>query len=285
MSARNWDNYYQRVDNNGVMWFCPADIKRIAAKYNIDQKSAEFIWRRTEHSVRTYELLDVKDNCAILEVGCGGGSFTAGLLLYNAGKKMTMVAVDYSLVAVENARKKIKALGLEGKCNLQVEDATKLTFPPECFDVVIVPSVIEHIPNQEKAVSEFARVCKNGGLVIVSTDNIFGQISVITLATFIAFAGSLLRKVHLLSKDHTPHTSNTPSEFREKIQKSGLEIETFEFTHFSLPFWRDLLRLIRVLPRSIQMSIFKILSQVEESSRKSKLGVMHGMYIVVARKK
>ena len=48
-------------------------------------------------------------------------------------------------------------------------DATKVPFSDEKFDFVIANHILEHIPNYSKALSEFYRVLKPGGVAILQT--------------------------------------------------------------------------------------------------------------------
>jgi SAM-dependent methyltransferase len=51
-----------------------------------------------------------------------------------------------------------------GAMNVQVRtDVTQLCFPDNCFDVVICNHVLEHVPEDAKALSEVYRVLKRGG--------------------------------------------------------------------------------------------------------------------------
>ena len=54
----------------------------------------------------------------------------------------------------------------------EVMDATCLRFGNGFFDVIISLETIEHLTAYKKMISEFARVVKPGGIVIVSTPNI-----------------------------------------------------------------------------------------------------------------
>jgi len=54
------------------------------------------------------------------------------------------------------------------KCNI---DEEKLPFPANTFDEVFVKSLIEHLKNVGFFLSDVKRVLKNGGKVIVITDN------------------------------------------------------------------------------------------------------------------
>jgi len=56
------------------------------------------------------------------------------------------------------------------------QDITKLTYPDNMFDIVVSTSVIEHLYNQGDwdgdmtAMKEMVRVCKPGGVILLSTD-------------------------------------------------------------------------------------------------------------------
>lgn len=56
------------------------------------------------------------------------------------------------------------------------QDMTKLSYPDNFFDIVISTSVVEHLFNQADgqgdtlAMQEMARVCKPGGILLLSTD-------------------------------------------------------------------------------------------------------------------
>ena len=54
------------------------------------------------------------------------------------------------------------------KIKLSVGSLTSLPFPNETFDLIICSEVIEHIPEDAKAVSELGRVLKKGGTLLLS---------------------------------------------------------------------------------------------------------------------
>ncbi|MCX7967070.1 MAG: class I SAM-dependent methyltransferase [Armatimonadetes bacterium] len=90
----------------------------------------------------------------ILDLGCGtGGSFS---LLKNFG---TVVGLDNSLVAVKFARKRGMKLLLLG-------DAQVLPFEENCFDLVAVLDVLEHLDDDCQALREIWRVLKPNGAVV-----------------------------------------------------------------------------------------------------------------------
>ena len=60
---------------------------------------------------------------------------------------------DYEYMSVD-----ISAPGVQAKT-----DITALCFSDECFDAIICNHVLEHVPNDRKALSELYRVLKHGG--------------------------------------------------------------------------------------------------------------------------
>lgn len=55
--------------------------------------------------------------------------------------------------------------------SLYIANAEELPFPSSSIDKIILIEVIEHIENDEKAISEISRVLKNNGKLILSTPN------------------------------------------------------------------------------------------------------------------
>ncbi|MFP4459969.1 MAG: class I SAM-dependent methyltransferase [Candidatus Zixiibacteriota bacterium] len=50
-------------------------------------------------------------------------------------------------------------------------DGTKLPFDDDTFDYILCSEVLEHVPNRADMISEYARVLKPGGHVIITTPN------------------------------------------------------------------------------------------------------------------
>ena len=90
----------------------------------------------------------------ILDLGCGtGGSFP---LLRNWG---TVVGLDASPIALKFARKR-------GMKHLVLGDAQALPFEENCFDLVAVLDVLEHLGDDCQALKEIWRVLKPKGGVV-----------------------------------------------------------------------------------------------------------------------
>ena len=97
----------------------------------------------------------------LLDAGCGIGVLTR----FFAKRGYEVHAIDLTTSAVEATRQSLEALGLQAEVKLG--NVEQLAFPDNCFDYVVSNGVIHHTPDTEKAVGEFYRVLKPGGLASV----------------------------------------------------------------------------------------------------------------------
>ncbi|RKD93305.1 methyltransferase domain-containing protein [Halopiger aswanensis] len=131
-----------------------------------------FIWTE-EMRADALELLDLEDDMTVLDVGCGTGFATEGLLEHVD----EVYALDQSEHQLEQAYAKF------GKRAPPVHfhrgDAERLPFATDTFDVVWSSGSIEYWPNPILALREFRRVLKPGGQVLVVgpnyPDNVLAQ--------------------------------------------------------------------------------------------------------------
>lgn len=100
----------------------------------------------------------------ILEVGVGTGISLPG---YARGSRL--VGIDLSESMLEKARGRVRRHGLSNVEAVEVGDAEALTYPDESFDVVVAQYVVSAVPHPTRALDEFARVCRPGGEIIVTT--------------------------------------------------------------------------------------------------------------------
>lgn len=107
------------------------------------------------------KLLPRNKEIKILDAGCGEGQLLERI---SKLKYKNLYGADVTKVALEDARKKVKA-------KLFLQNLNKMSFPDKFFDVVICTEVIEHIPDYKKALNEFKRVLKKKGLLIISFPN------------------------------------------------------------------------------------------------------------------
>jgi len=97
-----------------------------------------------------------------LEVGAGTGYFSLNLL--RAGIVHDATCTDISPGMVRTLAGNAERLGLTVK-SLRA-DAESLPFPAGSFDLVLGHAVLHHLPDLERAFSEFHRVLKPGGRIL-----------------------------------------------------------------------------------------------------------------------
>jgi SAM-dependent methyltransferase len=117
-----------------------------------------------------FDRLGVGAGCRVLDVGCGAGrhSFEA----YRRGAEA--VAFDQNRTELARVRRMFTAMAEAGEvpdgasATTVIGDLLDLPFPDGSFDCVIAAEVLEHVPEDEKAMWELARVVRPGGMVGVS---------------------------------------------------------------------------------------------------------------------
>jgi 2-polyprenyl-3-methyl-5-hydroxy-6-metoxy-1,4-benzoquinol methylase len=122
-------------------------------------------FKRSDDLPRVAKVLSILHGIApasLLEVGCGRGAFLWPLL--DGIRDLPVTAVDKEEAHVAAAKAVIRG-GVE-RLRASVEDATKLSYCDDSFDVVTLLEVVEHVPEAMKALSEAVRVARR--YVIVS---------------------------------------------------------------------------------------------------------------------
>jgi SAM-dependent methyltransferase len=106
----------------------------------------------------------------VLDLGCGGGRHA--FELYRRGARV--VAFDHDADELKQVATMFLAMGTAGEVPAQADgrvvqgDVLSLPFPDASFDAVIAAEVLEHIPDDEQAMAEIARVVRPGGRVAVT---------------------------------------------------------------------------------------------------------------------
>ena len=93
----------------------------------------------------------------VLEIGCGLG--TDGAQFAQAGADYT--GIDLTDAAIELAQKRFELFNLSG--TFQTDDAERLSFPNDSFDLVYSHGVLHHTPDIDAAIREIHRVLRPGG--------------------------------------------------------------------------------------------------------------------------
>jgi SAM-dependent methyltransferase len=112
----------------------------------------------------TLSLLPDVKGLHVLDAGCGPGVYTEWLVDHGA----SVVALDVSPSMVRLARKRV---GRRAQI-LQADLNQPLSFAEDgVFDVVLSPLVLDYLEDWHGVLSEFSRVLKEAGILIISVEH------------------------------------------------------------------------------------------------------------------
>jgi ubiquinone/menaquinone biosynthesis C-methylase UbiE len=100
----------------------------------------------------------------ILDCGCGTGEFTC----WYAARGNRMTAIDLSRPSLEHAKAYARQYELDSLIDFQHGSVLEMDFPNNSFDMVYSYGVLHHTPDPYRGFQNMVRVCKPGGIVIVS---------------------------------------------------------------------------------------------------------------------
>ncbi|MFC7155860.1 methyltransferase domain-containing protein [Halomarina halobia] len=122
-----------------------------------------FIWNE-EMRAEALDLAEVEAGDAVLDVGCGTGFATEGLL----ERTENVHGLDQSVHQLEKAWAKF---GRTGPVDFYLGDAERLPFRDDAFDAVWSSGSIEYWPDPVATLAELRRVVQPGGTVLVVGPN------------------------------------------------------------------------------------------------------------------
>ena len=130
------------------------------------QAAAAFMGRRRLDPNGTFFLPHLKSGISALDCGCGPGTITRHIALRIAPGRVIGLDFNADQVAVAMQHAKI-----QGIANIEFRQGSiyALPFADNSFDAVFSHALIEHLKEPVKAVAEFKRVLKPGGMLGVCT--------------------------------------------------------------------------------------------------------------------
>ena len=110
-------------------------------------------------SQRIKPLLNENQN--VLELACGTGQLTCLL----ADSVQHWIASDFSEKMIKEAKRRYNGK----RVSYEVQDAIKLSYENNMFDVVLISNALHIMPKPNKALDEIRRVLKPEGILIAPT--------------------------------------------------------------------------------------------------------------------
>lgn len=128
--------------------------------YRYDKSFGNWIIKTQKKSL---DIINIKNNSRVLDVGCGTGSLLA--LLEKSGKRLELHGIDISKKMINIARKKVK------RSNLRLMSVDRMSFKNNYFNYIISVDAFHHYPSPERAVKIFKdKLANNGMLAIIDLD-------------------------------------------------------------------------------------------------------------------
>ncbi len=196
------------------------------------------------------EALDPINGEKIMDLGCGTGYYL--FLLSSLSVKLDLVGFDNDKKALDEAKESLK----ERNIKFILGDSRILPFRENSFDKIVASEVLEHIEDDEKALSEIYKILKPNGLFVISTPSInypffWDPINWTLQHLFNAhiqkgfFSGIWNNHMRLYGK----------KDLEIKFKNAGFEIEdSKELTFWCLPFNHYLINLIARLLYDVKIS-------------------------------
>lgn len=177
-----------------------------------------------------YELLGLQPGERMLDLGCGFGRHAFEAIRRGA----TVVAFDYSFDELREVNALFGALSEEGEVPPGVDgssvrgDAHRLPFPDDSFDRIIASEVLEHLPHDDVAIRELARVLRPGGTLAVTVPAWLSE----------TVCWKLSEEYHAPIAEGGHLRIYTESQMRGLLSDAGLEPGRMHMAHgLHTPYW------------------------------------------------
>ncbi|GAC1444550.1 MAG: class I SAM-dependent methyltransferase [Mycobacteriales bacterium] len=173
-----------------------------------------------------FEKFVVKPGDRVLDMGCGGGRHA--FELYRRGARV--VALDMDGDELRDVADMFGALQPEVPAGAGAQavqgNAYALPFAANSFDKVIAAEVLEHLPEDTRAMSELARVLKPGGLIAVTVPRWLPE----------KVCWALSQDYHSNEGGHV--RIYTGATLRDRLRRSGLDLQGQHHAHaLHAPYW------------------------------------------------
>ena len=117
-----------------------------------------------------FDRLAVGRGTRFIDVGAGAGRHSYEALRRGA----VVIAYDMDEVELKGVDEMFGALEAAGEvppggtATIQVGDILDMPYPDGSFDVVLASEILEHVPQDERAISELVRILAPGGILAVT---------------------------------------------------------------------------------------------------------------------
>ena len=175
-----------------------------------------------------FDRFPIRPGNRVLDAGCGGGRHA--FEVYRRGGRV--IAFDMDAAELGGVRGMFGAMAAEGQSGAGSGaaaisgDATSMPFCDNAFDRVIAAEVLEHVLDDQRAMSELARVLRPGGLAAITVPAFFPE----------RICWALSTEYHEVPGGHV--RIYTRVELEAKLARAGLEPRWHHHAHgLHSPYW------------------------------------------------
>lgn len=193
--------------------------------------------QRMERVKKLAELLQLPAGTRILDVGCGPGLTAIAM----AQRGYQVDALDSVPAMIDLTSQAAEEVGVAPKVIATVGDCHQLVYPDNSFQAVIAMGVTPFLRSLGMAMSEFVRVLKPGGHLIVNADNCWRLnqlldplVSPPLRSLRCRVKKAFLRRRDSVASNFSPHMYS-PREFDAIIACAGLQVVSSSMLGFG-PF-------------------------------------------------
>jgi 2-polyprenyl-3-methyl-5-hydroxy-6-metoxy-1,4-benzoquinol methylase len=204
--------------------------------------TGDVLWGRHRALLQMLHNTGLPAGSKIIDLGCGPGLLSLDL----ARQGYCGVGLDAAAAMVRRCRLQAGAAGIAHFWQYGVGDIEAIPFKAGLFDAAICAGAIEYLPNDERFVSEVARVLKPSGRFLLCVTNKFGYtVSLYSLLYALKklpgtiAAASFLRR-HLVGGTHGAMDfgflprKHRPGEIRKLLAQNGFRVEEDRYLQFTL---------------------------------------------------
>ncbi|MGW0453564.1 class I SAM-dependent methyltransferase [Gordonia sputi] len=175
-----------------------------------------------------FDRLGVGSHTKVIDIGAGQGRHSFEMFRRGAD----VIAFDQSESDMADVAEMFDAMMAEGqvpadaKARAEVGDALRLPYADNSFDVVLMSEILEHIPSDEAAIAEMARILKPGGIGAVTVPRYWPE----------KVCWALSDAYHEVEGGHV--RIYKASELADKLRSAGLEVTGTDHAHaLHAPYW------------------------------------------------
>jgi len=140
----------------------PEALQRIVDRLEYRGRDPAFVKMREAY----LDQMGLTPNARVLETGCGTGVVSRALVRRTSFAG-AVVGVDFSDVLIQAGRRLAHAENLNDRIEFRVGDSHALDDPDGSYDFVIAHTLVSHVVDPAKVISEAARVVRPKGTIAI----------------------------------------------------------------------------------------------------------------------